>query len=81
VPVLIEKGNYTHPYLGFSGTTLTSDLAATVANLPPDVKGVYVDTLVEGGPADKSGLQEITIDQYGRKHGGDIIVGVENSNS
>jgi S1-C subfamily serine protease len=80
VPVLIEKGNYTHPYLGFSGTTLTSDLAATVANLPPDVKGVYVNTLVEGGPADKSGLQGVTIDQYGRKHGGDVIVGVDGDN-
>lgn len=80
VPILIEKGNYTHPYLGFSGTTLTSDLAATIANLPPDVKGVYVNTLVEGGPADKSGMQGVTIDQYGRKHGGDVIVGVDGDN-
>jgi S1-C subfamily serine protease len=80
VPVLIEKGNYTHPYLGFSGTTLTSDLAATIENIPPGVKGVYVNTLVEGGPADKAGLQGVTIDQYGRKHGGDVIVGVDSDN-
>ena len=80
VPVLIEKGNYTHPYLGFSGTTLTSDLAATIENIPPGVKGVYVNTLVEGGPADKAGLQGVTIDQYGRKHGGDVIVGVDGDN-
>jgi S1-C subfamily serine protease len=80
VPVLIEKGNYTHPYLGFSGTTLTSDLAATIENIPPGVKGVYVNTLVEGGPADKAGLQGVTIDQYGRKHGGDEIVGVDGDN-
>lgn len=80
VPVLIEKGNYTHPYLGFSGTTLTSDLAATIENIPPGVKGVYVNTLVEEGPADKAGLQGLTIDQYGRKHGGDVIVGVDGDN-
>jgi S1-C subfamily serine protease len=80
VPVLIEKGNYTHPYLGFSGTTLTSDLAATIEDIPPNVKGVYVNTLVEGGPADKAGLQGVTIDQYGRKHGGDVIVGVDGDN-
>ena len=80
VPELIEKGNYTHPYLGFSGTTLTSDLAATIENIPPGVKGVYVNTLVEGGPADKAGLQGLTIDQYGRKHGGDVIVGVDGDN-
>jgi S1-C subfamily serine protease len=80
VPFLIEKGNYTHPYLGFSGTTLTSDLATTIENIPPGVKGVYVNTLVEGGPADKAGLQGVTIDQYGRKHGGDVIVGVDGDN-
>jgi len=80
VPVLVEKGNYTHPYLGFSGTTLTSDLAATIENIPPGVKGVYVNTLVEGGPADKAGLEGLTVDQYCRKHGGDVIVGVDGDN-
>ncbi len=77
VPVLIEKGNYTHPYLGFSGTTLTSDLAASIENITQDVKGVFVSTIVKGGPADKAGLQGTTIDQYGRKHGGDVIIGVD----
>jgi S1-C subfamily serine protease len=77
VPVLIEKGNYTHPYLGFTGTTLTSDLAASIENITQNVKGVSVNTLVEGGPADKAGLQGTTIDQYGRKHGRDVIVAVD----
>ncbi len=77
VPVLIEDGNYTHPYLGFSGSTLTSDLAASIESITQDVKGVFVNTLVKGGPADKAGLQGTTIDQYGRKHGGDVIVGVD----
>jgi S1-C subfamily serine protease len=77
VPILIEKGNYTHPYLGFTGTTLTSDLAASIENITQNVKGVSVNTLVEEGPADKAGLQGTTIDQYGRKHGGDVIVAVD----
>ncbi|MPZ07847.1 MAG: PDZ domain-containing protein [Nitrososphaeraceae archaeon] len=72
VPILIEKGNYTHPYLGF-----TSDLAATIENITQNVKGVAVNTLVEGGPADKAGLQGTTIDQYGRKRGGDVIVAID----
>jgi S1-C subfamily serine protease len=77
VPTLIEKGNYTHPYLGFTGTTLTSDLAASIANITQNLKGVSVNTLVQDGPADKAGLNGTTIDQYGRKHGGDVIVAVD----
>jgi S1-C subfamily serine protease len=76
VPRLIEKGNYTHPYLGFTGATLTSDLAANMANITDDVKGVVVNTLVKGGPADNAGLNGTTTDEFGRKHGGDIIVGI-----
>jgi S1-C subfamily serine protease len=76
VPRLIEEGNYTHPYLGFTGTTLTSDLAANIENTTGDVKGVVVNTLVKGGPADSAGLLGTTTDQYGRKHGGDIIIGI-----
>ena len=76
MPRLIEKGNYTHPYLGFTGTTLTSDLAANMANITDEVKGVVVNTLVKGGPADNAGLKGTTTDQYGRKHGGDIIIGI-----
>jgi S1-C subfamily serine protease len=76
VPRLIEKGNYTHPYLGFTGATLTSDLAANMVNITDDVKGVVVNTLVKEGPADNAGLNGTTTDEYGRKHGGDIIVGI-----
>lgn len=79
VPILIETGNYTHPYLGFTGTTLTSDLAATIENITQNVKGVAVNTLEKGGPADTAGLQGTIIDQYGRSHGGDIIVGINGS--
>jgi S1-C subfamily serine protease len=39
VPALIEKGNYTHPWLGFTAATLTSDLAETVEGLERISKG------------------------------------------
>jgi S1-C subfamily serine protease len=77
VPALISVGNYTHPYLGFTGATLTSDLAASIANVTQNLKGVSVNTIVPAGPADKAGLNGTTIDQYGRKHGGDVIVAVD----
>jgi S1-C subfamily serine protease len=77
VPTLITEGNYTHPYLGFTGATLTSDLATSIANITQNLKGVSVNTIVQAGPADKAGLKGTTIDQYGRKHGGDVIVAVD----
>jgi len=80
VPRLIEKGNYTHPYLGFTGTTLTSDLAENMENITDDIKGVVVNTLVQGGPVDRADLRGTTTDQYGRRHGGDIIVGINGDN-
>jgi S1-C subfamily serine protease len=80
VPVLIEKGNYTHPYLGLTGTSLTSDLAQRFKNLPSDLKGVVVDNIIKNGSADKSGIKGSTADQYGQKHGGDIITSVDGKN-
>jgi S1-C subfamily serine protease len=80
VPVLISKGNYTHPWLGISASTLTSKLTENFENLSRDFKGVYVDSITKDGPADKAGLQGSTTDQYGDKHGNDIITSVDNHN-
>jgi S1-C subfamily serine protease len=80
VPVLISKGNYTHPWLGISASTLTSKLTENFENLSRDFKGVYVDSIIKGGPADKGRLQGSTTDQYGDKHGNDIITAVDNHN-
>jgi len=78
VPILIERGNYTHPYLGLTAATLTSDLAQSVVGLTPDFQGILVDTITKGGPVDKAGIRGSTTDQYGKKHGGDIITRVDN---
>jgi S1-C subfamily serine protease len=77
VPTLIEKGNYTHSYIGLSGATLTSDLAQTIVGLPANFKGIAVDSIVKDGPADKAGIHGSTTDQYSKKHGGDIITAID----
>lgn len=77
VPILIEMGNYTHPYLGLTAATLTSDLAGSVSGLKPNFQGILVVSIVKGGAVDKAGLHGSTTDQYGNKHGGDIIAAVD----
>src|SRR5215211_4916615 len=77
VPALIEKGNYTHPWLGLTAATLTSDLAESVEGLETNFKGVLVDSIVKNGPADKVGVNGSITDQYGKKHGGDIITAID----
>jgi S1-C subfamily serine protease len=80
VPALIEKGNYTHPWLGLTAATLTSDLAESVEGLERNFKGVLVDSIVKDGPADKAGVNGSITDQYGERHGGDIITAVDEHN-
>jgi S1-C subfamily serine protease len=58
---------------------LTSDFAE-YAGLPVNLKGVYVDTITKNGPADKAGVHGSTIDQYGSKHLGDIIIAADGHN-
>jgi S1-C subfamily serine protease len=81
-PALIEKGYYLHPYLGLNGATLTSDLSQNLTGgaAATNLKGIYIDTITKNGPADKAGVQGSTIDQYSKKHAGDVIIGVDGHN-
>jgi S1-C subfamily serine protease len=79
VPTLIAKGYYLHPYLGFTSGTLTSDLVEN-ASLPANLEGAFVNTIIKNSPADKAGIQGSTIDQYGTKHLGDIIIAADGHN-
>ena len=56
IPVLIENGSYSQPWLGISAQTLNSDLGQEIG-LSPNFKGVLVNSLVKEGPADKAGVQ------------------------
>jgi S1-C subfamily serine protease len=77
VPILIANAKYSHPYLGLVGTTLTSDLALTIHNLPRNFKGVLVNSIVIGGPADKAGVEASIVDKYDNRHWGDIITAID----
>jgi S1-C subfamily serine protease len=80
IPVLIEKGNFSHSYLGLTGTTLTSDLTTQFKNVSKTFRGVYVNTIVKNATADKAGLRGATTDYYSQKHGGDIITAINKQN-
>ena len=76
IPVLIEGKNYTHPWLGLTGTTLTADLAKR-EKVDRSQKGVLIDNIVKDSPADLAGLNGSTVNQYGEKRGGDLITAVD----
>ena len=76
IPVLIEGKNYTHPWLGVTGTTLTADLAKR-EKVDRSQKGVLIDNIVKDGPADLAGLNGSTVNQYGEKRGGDLITAID----
>lgn len=80
VPALIANGRYDHPYLGISGTTLTSDLAKAMG-LSPDQRGALVIDVTPNSPADKAGLRgsdrQITLDGSPARVGGDVITAID----
>jgi serine protease Do len=80
VPVLITEGDYTHAWLGISGTTLTPDVAQAM-DLDENQRGALVITVQEDGPAGKAGLQgsgsQITVDGQDLPTGGDVIIAIE----
>jgi serine protease Do len=80
VPALIEKGSYEHPWIGISGTTLTSEMAEAM-DLPGDQHGVLVVEVVPDGPAEEAGLvgsDRLQVDN-GRETrlGGDVIIAID----
>jgi S1-C subfamily serine protease len=56
VPSLLQKGTYSHPWLGISGVSITPDIAQSIG-LPRNYKGVVVGSVEADGPADKAGLK------------------------
>lgn len=77
VPALIANGEYQHPYIGISGTSLTPQLAEAM-NLPSTQRGALIGEVVEGGPADAAGLQgsdqQAEITGVPVAVGGDVII-------
>jgi S1-C subfamily serine protease len=75
LPVLIQTGTYTHPWLGISGGSITPALAQS-AGLPINYRGVLVASVQAGSPAEKAGLHALSQD-VNSKSTGDIIVAVD----
>jgi len=76
IPVLMEEKNYTHPWLGVTGNTLTADLAKR-EKVDRTLKGVIIENIVRSSPADLAGLNGSYTNQYGEKRGGDIVTAVD----
>lgn len=77
---LIERGEYRHPWIGFSGSSVTLEIAEAM-NLP-EARGALVAQVISGGPADEAGLRGATRDfelSNGTivEIGGDVIVKVD----
>jgi len=80
VPVLIDKGEYQHPYLGLTGTRLIPDFAKAM-NLAPEQRGALVVAVTDGGPAADAGLKGSNneVDVNGQQYpvGGDVITAID----
>jgi S1-C subfamily serine protease len=74
---LIEDGLYIHPAVGIMGSTLTVDLAKQFSNIPDDLEGVLIDTVVRGGTADIAGIDAATTNKYGERKSGDVITALD----
>jgi len=76
-PSLIEFGEYRHPWIGFSGNSVTTEIAAEMEL--PEVAGALVAEVISGSPADKAGLRGGTREVIGINTllGGDVIIGID----
>ncbi len=79
IPVLIEEGKYSHPWIGISGKDIDPELA-DVRNLDQS-KGFLIVSIVPDSPAEMAGLKGVSeIKMIADKEypiDGDIIVSVD----
>ena len=79
VPVLIEDGEFKHPWMGISGTDVDPELA-NFRELKSS-KGFLVISVIEGSPAEQAGLIGVTetkeIDGRELAVDGDIVLSID----
>lgn len=80
VPSLIEHGRYQHPWIGFSGNTVTPEIAEAMKL--EKAFGALVVQVLSGSPADDAGLRggtrEIVFDNgLDTTIGGDVIIAID----
>jgi S1-C subfamily serine protease len=76
IPELIESGDYAHPWLGISGTSLNPDIAENLG-LERNYKGVFVSSVVKDGPAQRAGLVDGVFDENNKITSGDVIISLD----
>jgi S1-C subfamily serine protease len=80
VPVLIEEGEYEHPWIGFEGTTVSREIAEAMGL--SQARGALVIRIIPGSPAEVAGLrggeQPFSIDGNEIEIGGDVITAIDN---
>jgi len=77
VPYLIQNGKYIYPYLGMSAQEEISLELAQTLHLP-QATGVYVTSVVAGGPVDQGGVKPDSATQNTQLRGdGDLIVAID----
>jgi S1-C subfamily serine protease len=77
IPTIIKTGTYNHPWIGIVGAGLTPDIAQS-AGLPRTSKGVIVASIESRSPAEKAGLEGITLNNSSNTQKvGDIITGID----
>jgi len=81
-PALIANGVYKHSYIGVAGGTL-SPICADDLGLPKELRGAYVNQVLQGAPAEKAGLIAGTTPSHTKYYticpdnaGGDVILAV-----
>ncbi len=84
VPELIKDGQFDYAYLGLQGNTITPELAEALG-LENNKLGVYVSSVVPGGPAEKGGVQGgsetiTTAEGAELQKGGDIVTAINDQN-
>ena len=79
VPVLIERGRYPHPWVGFEGYSITPALARRL--FLPVSNGILIARVASGGPAEAAGLhganQEVRVGNIVLLTGGDIVTSLD----
>jgi S1-C subfamily serine protease len=65
------------PATGIIGSTLTVDLAKQFNEIPDDLEGVLVDTIVRGDSADIAGIDAASTNKYGERQSGDVIIALD----
>jgi 2-alkenal reductase len=81
VQQLQDRGRVSYPYLGVSvDNHFTTGELATALKLPV-AKGVIIAAVVDGGPAERAGLQggnqQVTVRGIPVRSGGDIIIAID----